>query len=59
MTHTRHDAAVVVIARRSPPADEVSAAPAIVIGTDAGNVARHCPALVATPLPPRKPFQKG
>ena len=29
------------------------------IGKYAGNVARHCPTLVATPLPPRKPFQTG
>ena len=39
--------------------DAVIAATATSIGKYAGNVARHCPTLAATPLPPRNPVQTG
>lgn len=40
--------------------DDVTAATATSIGKYAGNVARHCPTLVATPLPPpENPVQTG
>ena len=39
--------------------DAVATATAASIGKYAGNVARHCPTLVATPLPPANPVQTG
>ena len=37
----------------------VTTATATSIGKYAGNVARHCPTLVATPFPPWNPFHTG
>jgi hypothetical protein len=59
---TQHalDRAVDANARRlQPGSTTVPTATVTSIGKYAGKVARHCPTLVATPLPPRKPFQTG
>jgi hypothetical protein len=44
---------------RSPGIRAAPTATARSRGAAAGNVYRHCPKLVAKPLPPRNPFQMG